>query len=234
LPQDSGRPTDLEECLRGLSGSDRRSVIDAYWIARQRVAQYQVLVGQGELIEQLVPLALEHRRDPSGALDMLRLRAARLACEAEVAAAHVDLLQSQFELTRRVGRPLDGPWLAPSTAPHSGPYLLKFDAQRPELVKQPTMQRLVAAIPALNDALQEQAAAVVEADSARAAAATAYQLSGRGADSMLTCIRSQTVETLAFLQMLTGYNRAIAEYALTVLPPAISGEQLVQTLVIIR
>jgi hypothetical protein len=51
---------------------------------------------------------------------------------------------------------------------------------------------------------------------------------------MLTCVRSQTVETLAFLQMLTGYNRAIAEYALIVLPPAISGEQLVQTLVIIR
>ena len=35
---DSGRSVELEECLRGLSTGDRRSVIDAYWIARQRLA----------------------------------------------------------------------------------------------------------------------------------------------------------------------------------------------------
>jgi len=234
LPQDAGRPTELEECLRGLSGTDRRSVIDAYWIARQRAAEYQVLVGQAELIEQIVPLALEHRRQPTGPLDMLRLRTARLACEADLAEAHADLLQSLFELTRRTGRALDGPWLVPTTAPHAGQYLLKLDAQRPEVVKQPAMQRLAAAVPALNDALREQAAAVVEADSVRAAATTAYQLNGRNIDQLLTTVRSQTVETFAFLQMLTAYNQTIAEYVLTVLPSAISGEQLVQTLVIIR
>jgi hypothetical protein len=234
LPPDSGRSVELEECLRGLSAGDRRSVIDAYWIARQRLAEYQVLVGQGELIEQLVQAVLDHRQQPSGSLDMLRLQAARLAGEADRTAAQVELLQSQFELTRRVGRPLDGPWLVPSTAPHAGPYRLKLDEQRPELVQQPSMRRLSAAVPALNDALQEQAAAVVEADSARAAATTAYQLGGRGIEQLLTCVRSQTVETFAFLQTLTGYNRAIAEYALTVLPPAIPGEQLVQTLVILR
>ncbi len=234
LPSDSGRPAELEECLRGLSAGDRRSAIDAYWIARQRAAEYQVLVGQGELIEQLVPLVLDRRQQPTGALDMLRLRAARLASQSDLSAAHVDLLQSQFELTRRAGRPLDGPWLVPSTAPHAGPYRLKLDAQRPELVKQPSMQRLAAAIPALNDTLQEQAAAVVEADTARAAAATAYQLGGRSIDQLLACVRSQTVETLAFLQILTGYNRTIAEYALAVLPPAIPGDQLVQTLVLAR
>jgi hypothetical protein len=234
LPQDAGRPAELEECLRGLSGPDRRSVIDAYWIARQRAAEYQVLVGQAELIEQIVPLALEHRRQPTGALDMLRLHTARLACEADMAGAQVDLLQSLFELTRRTGRALDGPWVVPATAPHAGQYLLKLDAQRPEVVKQPAMQRLAAAVPALSDALREQAAAVVEADSVRAATTTAYQLSGRNIDQLLTTVRSQTVETFAFLQMLTAYNQAIAEYALTVLPSAISGEQLVQTLVIIR
>jgi len=234
LPQDTGRPVELEECLRGLSGTDRRSVIDAYWIARQRTAEYQVLVGQAELIDELVPLALDHRRQPTGPLDMLRIRTARLACEADIAAAQVDLLQSLFELTRRTGRALDGPWLVPATAPHAGQYLLKLEAQRPEIVKQPAMQRLAAAVPALNEDLREQAAAVVEADTARAAATTAYQLSGKNIDQLLTGVRSQTVETFAFLRMLTAYNQAIAEYALTVLPPAISGEQLVQTLVIIR
>jgi hypothetical protein len=233
LPQDTGRAAELEECLRGLSGTDRRGVIDAYWIARQRAAEHQVLAEQAGLIEQIVPLALE-RRQTTGALDMLRIRTARQACEADLAGAQVELLQAVFELTRRTGRALDGPWLVPATAPHAGQYLLKLEAQRPEIVKQPAMQRLAAAVPALNDALREQAAAVVEADSVRAAATTTYQLSGKNIDQLLTGVRAQTVETFAFLRMLTAYNQSIAEYALTVLPPAISGEQLVQTLVIIR
>jgi len=234
LPQDAGRPTELDECLRGLSGVDRRSVLDAYWLARERAAEYQVIAGQAEFMEQLSPIVLDHRGQPSGSLDMLRLRAARLACDAEQLEAHVELLEAEFELTRRSGRPLDAAWILPSTVPHSGPYLLKLDAQRPEVVKQPAVQRLAATIPALDDAIQEQAAAVVESDSARAAATAAYQAGGRNFDSLLTCVRGQTAETLAFLQMVSGYNRAIAEYALTVLPPAISGEQLVQTLVLIR
>jgi hypothetical protein len=234
LPQDAGRPTELDECLRGLSGNDRRSVLDAYWLARQRAAEYEAIAGQAEFLEQLLPTVLEHRGQASGPLDMLRLRAARLACDAAQLEAHVELLDSEFELTRRAGRPLDAAWLLPSTLPHSGPYLLKLDAQRPEVVKQPAVQRLAASIPALDNALQEQAAAVVESDSARAAAAAAYQAGGRSIDPLLTCVHGQTAETLAFLQMLSGYNRAIAEYALTVLPPAISGEQLVQTLVLIR
>jgi len=234
LPQDAGRPTGLDECLRGLSGSDRRSVLDAYWLARQRAAEYQAIASQAEFMEQLSPIVLEHRGQASGPLDMLRLRAARLACDAAQLEAHVELLESEFELTRRAGRPLDAAWLLPSTVPHAGPYLLKLDAQRPEVVKQAAVQRLAATIPALDDALQEQATAVVESDSARAAAAAAYQAGGRSIDALLTCIHGQTAETLAFLQMLSGYNRAIAEYALAVLPPTVSGEQLVQTLVLIR
>lgn len=234
LPQDAGRPVALEECLRGLAGTDRRSVIDAYWMASQRAAEYQWLREQAELIEQMVPVALEHRRQPTGPLDMLRIRTARLACDADLAEAHVHFLEAAFELTRRTGRALDGPWLLPATAPHAGQYLLKLEAQRPEVVKQPAMQRLAAAVPALNEALREQAVTVVEADSVRAAATTAYRLAGKDIDQLLAAVRSQTVETLAFLRMLTAYNQAIAEYAVTVLPPAIPGDQLVQTLVILR
>jgi hypothetical protein len=50
----------------------------------------------------------------------------------------------------------------------------------------------------------------------------------------LASAHCQTVETLVFLDALTCYNRAIAEYALAVLPPAITGDQLVQRLVIVR
>lgn len=234
LPKESGRPIELAECLLRLPAADRRSAIDAYWLARQRAAEYEALTGQGELLDQLAPAALGHRLQPTGALDMLRLRAARLACEAERARAHVELVHWQFELTRRTGRALDGDWLLPSTAPHAGPYLLKLDAQPPALVKSPAVQRLATAIPALSNQLQEQATAVVEADGDRAAAAAEYQARGRGIDQVLACVHRQTVETLVFLQMLSGYNRAIAEYALAVLPASMPGDQLVQTLVILR
>ena len=42
----------------------------------------------------------------------------------------------------------------------------------------------------------------------------------------------QTRQTLAFLETLTAYNRAIAEYALTVLPPETSADDLLATLAV--
>ena len=42
----------------------------------------------------------------------------------------------------------------------------------------------------------------------------------------------QTQQTLAFLDILTDYNRAIAEYVLTVLPPATPADKLVAALVV--
>lgn len=234
LPPDAGRPVELEACLRGVSPADRRSTIDAYWVACQRAAEFRVWAEQSQLFEQFVPLVLDHREKPTGPLDMLRLRAVSLASEAEAALARVELVHAQFELTRRAGQALDGPWLIPSTVPHAGPYRLKLDAQPAQLAKQPAVQQLAASIPALAGALEEQAAVVVEADSARAAAAEAYQRNGRGIALLLTCTRSQTVETLVFLKMLSSYNGKIAGYALAVFPSAVSNEQLVQALVLRR
>jgi len=235
LPTDaSNRRVELEECLRGVSGGDRQRVIDAYWTARQQAAIYQVFAERGDLIEQLAPMVLDHRSQPTGPLDMLQLRAARLASEADRLQAEVELHRAQFELTQRAGHPLTGPWLLPSTAPHAGPYRLKLEEQKPEIVQQPSIKRLAAAVPALFDALQRQAGAVVEADAARVAATADYESSGRGIEPVLAALRWQTAETLAFLQTLAGYNQSIAEYALTVLPAAIPGDQLVPALVLTR
>lgn len=234
LPSEAGRTTELEECLRGVSSGDRRSVIEAYWTARERVAVYQVFAEQGDLIEQLAPLVLDHRQQPTGPLDMLHLRAARLAIDAARSAAQVELLRAQFELTQRTGRPLNDVWLLPATAPHAGPYRLKLEEQKAEIVQQPLVKRLAAAVPALFDVLQQRAGAVVEADAARAAATAAYESSGRGMEPVLAAMRWQTAETLAFLQTLTAYNQAIADYALTVLPSAIPGDHLVPALVLTR
>ena len=86
LPQDAGRPTELDECLRGLSGNDRHSVLDAYWLWPQRAAEYQVIAGQAEFMEQLVAN---------------RARASHAACRV---ARHAPALRRALGLRRRGAR----------------------------------------------------------------------------------------------------------------------------------
>ena len=155
--------------------------------------------------------------------------------EGKLLEAQQELLESQYELTRASWprRPLDdSPWLLPTTQPHCGPYLLKLEAQPRHLVESWPMRRLAATIPGLADGLARQAAAVVQTDSSRAAVTAAYQSGSRSLDQVLQAIHDQTRQTLAFLEIVGAYNRAIVQYALAVLPATISDGQLVGTLVL--
>ncbi len=232
LPEGVGESVKLKQCLAGLAQGDRGDVIGAYWLAAERAARYQVVVAHGTFLDELVPIVLSRRDASLGEEDIVRLRAAGLAAEADALAAHSELLESQFELTRLAARPLGSSWLLPATAPHCGPYLLKLEAQPREVAESWPVRRLASMIPGLAEGLQGRAAAVVEADAARAEAAAAYRSGSRSIEHVLGAIEQQTDETLAFLETLTRYNRAIADYVLTVLPAEISAEQLAETLVV--
>ncbi len=86
-------------------------------------------------------------------------------------------------------------------------------------------------IPGLGENVQQHAAAVVEADAARVAAAEKYRTGGVPLEQVLDGVARQMEQTLAFLNTLTEYNRAIAEYVLTVLPPTTPADRLVAALV---
>lgn len=230
-PEDPSQPIPLEECLKWASLSQRNQVLRCYWLTREKAGEYHLKRQASDFLEQLEPMAIEHR-DPSGAIEMLRLRACKLAASAEQIDARRELLAAQFELTEMLKQPLDRPWLLPSTPPHAGPYLLKLEAQPPALAKSWPIRRLAAAVPGLASSLQERATAVVRADSTRAAALTAYQSGSGSIDRVLLGIRQQTDQSLAMLSTLTGYNQCIAEYALAVLPPGTAPDLLVKTLVI--
>lgn len=230
-PPEAGQPITLGECLGRIPASLRYPVLDAYWVAKGRAAECQVLATQTQMLEQLVPLVLERGSRPGGAAAGLRLRAARVAAEADLREARIRLVEAQFELTRLVGRPLDGAWLIPTTPPHAGPYRLELESLSRELAQSRPVQRLAAAIPDLVEGLKRQAALVLEADSARAAITAAYQAGTRSLDELLPCIQCQTRETLCFLDTLTAYNRAIAQYVLAVLPSTITTDSLLATLV---
>ncbi len=229
---DASQLTSLENCLSGAPVTSRGKVIDAYWAVCQKAAQYQVDREMADLLQELEPLALEHRLAPSGALDMLQLRAEKLACESDALSARVEMLVAQFELTALAGRPLDSAWLLPSTPPHAGPYSLKLDAQPAAFGREWPVRRLAGAIPALDKSLQERATAVVSADAARAAAMASFRSGQSPIDRVLLCTRQQADQTLALLDAVNEYNQSIASYALAVLPANVPANLIVQTLVI--
>lgn len=228
------RRVELGELLRSYLAADRRGLIRAYWTAACRAGQYQALVRQSELLEGLVPAAVEHRRKPSGAREMLQVRAQQLQAHAEQLEAKARLLAAQFELTERSGRPLEAVWLLPATPPHAGPYRLQLESQSAELVNTWRLRGLAASVSAHWEGVQRQAAAVVAADLARAEATASY-LRGTGrVEVVLSAIESYTRQTLAFLEGVAQYNHAIGDYALTVVPPTIAGDQLLRTLVVVK
>ncbi len=227
-------PVDLKQCLQGVAVSDRRAVIDAFWLTGQRVAEYQVAADQAGLLEQLRPAALNRRAERGGPAAMLRLQAAVVATGAEQLRSQGKLLESRYELTRLAGRSPAAAWLVPTTVPHSGPYVVPQDASRSASAEPWRTRRPAATLPAWLADLQERAAATVQADAARAATAADYEANKASLDQALAASQQQLEETLAFLDALTGYNRAIADYALSVLPNSTSTDQLVKTLVVVK
>jgi hypothetical protein len=231
LPKGMGQPISLLDCLLRDSGTDRQATINAFWRVRQRVAEYQVLAQQVELLETFEPLALEHRKAPGGAVDMLRLRRAELAADAALREAHVALIEAQYSLAMRIGATGDVAWPLASTVPHAGKYLMMVESQPQAVAQSWPVRRLAATIPGLAASIEQHAASVVESDAARVAAAEKYH-GGGPIDPAVQGITAQTRLTLALLETLTDYNRAIAEYALTVLPPGVAADRLVTALVL--
>lgn len=228
------RSGELGELLRSYLAADRRGLIHAYWAAACRAAQHQALVRQSELLESLVPVAVERRKQPSGARELLQVRARQLQTEAEQTEARSRLLGAQFDLTERSGRSLESPWLWPVTLPHAGPYQLQLESQPPERASSWAIRRLAASVSGQYAYVQQQAAAVVAADLARAEATAAYLRGGGHVELVLAAIESYTRQTQAFLEAVAQYNQAIADYALAVVPPTLTADQLVRTLVVVK
>jgi len=232
LPKGAGKPISLAECLLRAAGGDRRATVEAYWLLRRRAAEYQWLVEQADLFDEVVPVVLKRRNTSDGAAEMVRLHAARLAVHAARSEAHVALVEAQYALALQIGTVADADWPLASTVPHSGSYLLKLDAQPDGLVDSWPVRRLVAMIPALSEDVRQRTMAVVEADAARVATVEKYRTAAATISPVLESIAEQSAQTSAFLDALLEYNRAIAEYASTVLPPTTPTDKFVATLVV--
>lgn len=234
LPEGTGRPMTLEECLSRSTAADRRATVEAFWIARQRAAEFQSIAQEIEFLDNLMPIVLEHRAKPDGAEAMLFLRSARQSAKANLKETQAALIEAQFELALRTQLIAESLWPLPSTPPHAGQYLLNLEAQPHALVQSWPIRHLAAAIPTYNTSVQEHADSVVAADTARAKNIEKYTNENLPIEQVLEDVARQTQQTLDFLQTLTEYNRSIAQYALTVLPPDASATRITSALVVQR
>ncbi len=214
----------LIDCLRTTPANNRAKATDAYWNTRQIAAQYQSFVEQAHWLDALGPtLSAENPPSPTA---MLKLRRARLAVEAERADTEADSTAAQFELAGLVGFGAEKGLPQPSSIPFVG--RLPLPASRSD--RSWSLRRLEATIPQREQAIINQAAAVVEADSSRTAATTDFLASRSSVDRVLAGIEVQARETSAFLRGVTEYNQAIAEYAIATLPMNTEAEKLVAVL----
>jgi len=166
LPPDCGEPKSLAAVLKQADPSSRKTVIDAYWRAREAAARYQIYGEAGDHLAPLASGALRSRELPGGAATMLRIQAARLGLHSELLDAHVDLLAAEWELAMATGVGMQQPWPLPTTVPHAGRY--RLPSHRETLG---SARRWADGLLPLEAAIQERAAAVVFADAARAEAA---------------------------------------------------------------
>jgi len=230
LPEDLGKAVTLAECLAVVASEERRQAIEAFWITREWVARYQVAAAKVEQLDALQAHTVSLVAQPGGPETMLRLRTARLLAKSEMHSTRMQLETAQARLMRLMKQSGDGEWLRGATTPHGGRYQLRLEALGADAPLK--VRELARSIPTLHRTLEERAASVVMSDAARADVTNQYLASTPQVDLPLDAIQRQAEETLAFLDVVTRYNREIANYALHVLPANATSDQLVSSLVL--
>ncbi len=234
LPEGGGRAMSLRECVSKTSPGELESAVGAFWLVRERAAEYQTIAQELEFFDALQSAAIDRRAEPAGPTEMLFLYAARTESKADLRDAHAELVESQFELALRTGSVAEGVWPLAASCPHFGGYALSEAPAPRSFGAAWAIRKNTAAIPGFSESVRLHASAVIEADADRAAAFEKYDRRQSSLFVALEKIGRQRERTNEFLSTLTEYNQAIAEYAIDALPPNTSPDRLAAALIVER
>jgi hypothetical protein len=227
LPADKAPVLRLIDCLRMSPAGSRTTVIETYWAACQVEAQYQNLAEQTQWLEALRPTL--SAQSPPLPTAMLKLRAARLAVEADRADTEAERTAARFQLSAATGLGTEKTLPQAASLPFVGHWPLPASSSDNYSWSH---LRLKAIIPRREAVITARAAVVVAADASRAAAAADFMAGRVSVERVLARIGLQAHETSAFLESVTAYNRAIAQYACATLPASSPAEKLVAALMV--
>lgn len=234
VPQGTGKGVRLETILKRVAAADRYTVIDDYWTAAEKLALYQTLWQTKDQLDVLTPAAARFGNQPGGSVAMVRLNAAKLATAAAIKDLEVSVLETTFDVTRDARGSLAEAWLATAIGPHTARYRTVVESLPEKVVAAQGLHHLAAGLPEYAQRLRQLAAAVVLSDRARVEAMARLNTKAAAVEQSLSAIQTQADQTRQFIRTATRYNRAIAAYALAVAPAAISADQLLARLVIVR
>ena len=214
-PESAGEPVELKDVLRGIPDERRRDVINAYWTAARGAAEYQVLVSASEMLESLTAAAASRASQPLGKHQGRHPHRLRLAARARLVDGEAKLIEAQFE-----ARPPRWTQRTVHRTPplhHAARRAVSLEARSRQPESSPAPGRCSAWPPPCQPWVKTSSGARPPSGRGRrprgAAAAQDWQTGQRSLVELLALVDQQTAENLAFLDTLTQYNEAIADYA---------------------
>lgn len=217
-----GRPVGLAEAL--ASTPDRATqfeAIRAYWGLAEAVAEYYYAAAAHAQLQPLTPR--------TG--DALVLATAQASAAAAVGEAELTVTVAQHGLMARAAMPAGSALPLPIDRPHAGPYRTNFQQLQAVRTLSPRAALVDQALPVARRALDLRAIAVSRAEQSVDEALAAYGGGRLDCAALLGRMAELRRQRALFLALIEQYNNDIADYALEVAGPTITGPALVGMLI---
>jgi hypothetical protein len=206
---------------KAFDRSQRLAITHAYWALTGAVAEY------GYCFEELAELNQFQVRPEESPL----LRTAKASAEAALRAAEVALVAKQYDLAELLGSPSSDPLPLPADLPHVGPYRTQFDQVASRQALPPRTRLVDRMLPIRRKAIDVWASATLASEDALQAVLDAYSQSATDLATVLEYRTQLGRRQRALIGSVCDYNHDIADYAMTVAGPEITGQALVAMLI---
>jgi hypothetical protein len=222
-----GRPVALKTLLgQPAAGRGQLDGVKAYWRLAHAVAVYNYAVDEQRFLAA-VPAA--ERRD-----DQLWLAAARASAKAERAQSRLAAVRAQQALAEITPPARGGELPLPADMPFVRTYRTHFTELNQRGAAADGLEPLDQSLPVIHELIDAQAEAVAAATAALPPALQAYQQGQVSLTQVLDAHERLRRHRRAFLGAVEQYNGQIADYALSLSLPAVTGERIVGMLIEVR
>ncbi len=217
------QPMELQDMLANCRDEQRAPMIRQYWSTWQACAEYQFAIDELRWLEQV-----GQPRDES---DRLVLEAAQSMVADVMAEKKLAMTQAQQQLNRYLTGPASEtlPW--PTDSPLVGDYVTHYGAYAARGSGSIRLQSIHQWLPRQQDLVMSRAATVHRCRNAILHSTQRFRQTAGSSATMLQALYLSRECHSSFLRAVADYNRAIAEYALTVRPGQPAAEQVVAMLI---